>query len=72
MKRAFVKPLDGRKPVYPRSSRLLPVEGAVVNVDDVYWQRRLLRDVEITDPPKASAGRAKRATPARERGNRAD
>jgi hypothetical protein len=68
MERVFIKPLEGRHPVYPHSSRQLPPEGAHVNLD-VYWSRRIKdRDVEITDPPK----RAKRATNAREGGNRAD
>ena len=72
MKRVFVKPLDGRQPVYPRSRRRLPREGAEVHLD-VYWLRRVRDgDVEITDPPRPPAKRAKRSSSEREGGHRAD
>lgn len=64
--RVYIKPKNDKRPVYPRSSRLLPVEGAEVELS-IYWQRRLKDgDVEVTNPPKPRAERAKRGTSARE------
>ena len=63
MRREFVKPINGKRPVYPRTQRQLPLEGAWVNfdLDSHYWARRQKAgDIEITNPPKAPSERGKR------------
>ena len=64
MRREFVKPANGKRPVYPRSQRRLPPEGAWVNFD-LYWLRRVKEGAaEISNPPKAPSERGKRGKPA--------
>lgn len=64
MGRKFVKPANGKRPVYPRTSRQLPLEGAWVNFD-LYWLRREKDgSVEFSNPPKAPSERGRRGKPA--------
>jgi len=68
MRRIFVKPKPGKRPVFASSSRRVPEEGCEVN-ESIYWIRRAADgDLTITDPAKAKPARAKRGAAATQEG----
>jgi len=68
MRRIFIKPTEGKRPVFPSSARPVPLEGCEVNAS-IYWIRRAADgDLTISDPAKAKPARAKRGAAATEEG----
>ncbi len=68
MRRIFIKPIDGRRPVFPSSRRPVPEKGIEVNTS-IYWDRRAADgDLTISDPKPAKPARATRSAGAAEEG----
>lgn len=60
MKRVFIKPCEGRRPVFCRTSIPLSDEGAEVNLDTYWIRRERDGDITISEPRKAKASSARK------------
>ena len=63
MKRVFIKPCEGRRPVFCRSSNPVPLEGVEVNLDTYWIHRERDGDITISEPQKAKASSSRKPRP---------